>query len=253
MKEKQLFGRLGNKTTDIKYFKEYLPLECKNIVEPFGGTFAVIKNIYSDQKYKKYVNDNDETLYKIYCNPLEYTKLIIEVNNLAKNNLFDNGNVNYKEFIKEFNKLKYDDDLKDFYKKEKIVRGTLVKYLKSNIIFDKQIEFMKTINFSSIDYLECINKHVKNNDTFIFLDPPYLFSDNSNYSKQARKDGEDMTNMLYEILEVFQSKKTKAKIMMIINDMKIIRWMFGKYIKGDYNKIYQLGKRKAKHLIICNY
>ena len=63
-----LFGRFGNKTNDIKHFKHLLPLDVKIVVEPFGGTFAVTRIIYNDDKYVNYVNDNDETLYYIYKN-----------------------------------------------------------------------------------------------------------------------------------------------------------------------------------------
>jgi site-specific DNA-adenine methylase len=55
VKQNVLFGRLGNKDTDIKYFKHILPLDVVNIVEPFGGTFSVIRNVYSDDKYSKFV------------------------------------------------------------------------------------------------------------------------------------------------------------------------------------------------------
>jgi site-specific DNA-adenine methylase len=43
MKESILFGRLGNKQQDIQFFKKYLPLDVKTIVEPFGGTFAITR------------------------------------------------------------------------------------------------------------------------------------------------------------------------------------------------------------------
>ena len=88
---------------------------------------------------------------------------------------------------------------------------------------------------------------------FFFLDPPYLFSDNSHYSQQQRKEGSDMTHIIYEIFEILQDKTTKAKIMMIMNDMKIIRYIFKDFVKGEYEKIYQIGKRKSIHLIITNY
>jgi site-specific DNA-adenine methylase len=258
MKDIILFGRLGNKTNDIKYFKEYLPLDVKNVVEPFGGTFAVIRNVYDDKKYKKYVNDNDEILFKIYTHSEDYSKMSIEFNNIASNNLNENGNTIYENVINEIQKIeqskKYDQDLINYWKTEKIIRGRLIKVIKNkNMNHDKFIKVMKEIKFSNIDYLEYLKKFIYKKDTFIFLDPPYLFSDNSQYSQQKRIDGCDMTDILYEILEIFNNKKVKARIMLIINDMKIIRWMFKNYIKGSYDKIYQIAKRKDKHLIITNY
>ena len=38
-----------------------------------------------------------------------------------------------------------------------------------------------------------------NHDAFIFLDPPYLFSDNSAY--EAQKKDTDMTQIIVDILE----------------------------------------------------
>ena len=42
-------------------------------------------------------------------------------------------------------------------------------------------------------------------------------------------------------------------MMFIINDLKILRWLFKDFIKGEYKKIYQIGKREDNHLIISNY
>ena len=80
-----------------------------------------------------------------------------------------------------------------------------------------------------------------------------MFSDNTQYSQQQRKDGQDTTDIIVNILEIFKDKKNKAKIMLVINDLKILRWLFNGYIKADYEKIYQIGRRREKILVICNY
>ena len=41
--------------------------------------------------------------------------------------------------------------------------------------------------------------------------------------------------------------------MLIINKLYILEYLFNDYIKGEYDKIYQVGKKKSKHLIITNY
>lgn len=252
MKNNILFGRLGNKTNDIKFFKSLLPLEVKNVVEPFGGTFAISRIVYKDDKYNKIVNDNDETLFKIYKNPYEYSKICKELNKIAGETLNENNNVIYENFIKKIKDCNFESDLIEIWKSSNIIRGRNVKYVK-NANYTDFIEITKKINFSCEDYLNVVKKYCKNKDNFIFLDPPYLFSDNSSYSQQKRKEGEDCTNILYELYNVFRDKRNKAKIMLIINDMKIIRWLFDGYIKSNYEKIYQIGKRKSRHLIICNY
>ena len=255
MKDQILFGRLGNKTNDIKYFKEYLPLNIKNVVEPFGGTFAISRIMYNDnEKYNIFVNDTDTDLYEIYKKPEEYSTYCIEMNNYAiKNKTLKNGlQVDLKLFIKEIEQLKMNIN-ESFYKiwcENNIIRGTFIK-TKKEINHKKCLDFMKNINFSNDDYLNCIEKHRKNKDTFIFLDPPYLFSNNIQYKDQSEKA--DTTEIIYKIYELMKDKKTKAKMMFIINDLKILRWLFKDFIKGEYKKIYQIGKREDNHLIISNY
>lgn len=254
MKDQILFGRLGNKTNDIKYFKEYLPLDIKNIVEPFGGTFSISRIIYNDDKYNIFVNDSDTDLYEIYKNPQEYSDYCIKMNNYAiKNKTLKNGmKVDYKHFIKEIeeHKMNINESFYNIWVGNNVIMGTNIKP-KKEINHKKCLDFMKNINFSNDDYLNCIEKHRKNKDTFIFLDPPYLFSNNIQYKEQGEKS--DTTEIIYKIYELMKDKKTKAKIMFIINDLKILRWLFKDFIKGEYKKIYQIGKRKDNHLIICNY
>ena len=247
-----LFGRFGNKTNDIKHFKHLLPLDVKIVVEPFGGTFAVTRIIYNDDKYVNYVNDNDETLYYIYKNSEKYSKMCKELNAIALNNINKNGKVVFVDFMEEIKDKNYDKIMLDYWKIEKIIRGYSIKISK-HIDHSNFIKCMKNINFSCKNFKDIINKFRKQENVFIFLDPPYLFSDNSHYSQQQRKEGSDMTHIIYEIFEILQDKTTKAKIMMIMNDMKIIRYIFKDFVKGEYEKIYQIGKRKSIHLIITNY
>jgi site-specific DNA-adenine methylase len=252
----QLFGRLGNKTTDIKHFKQYLPTDNKMVIEPFGGSFAVIRKEYADDKYKKYVNDNDQILYKIYTNFDKYSKLSKDFNDIATNTKNEDLiGIPLKSMLPEIEeyakKNKIDNDLINFWKSEKTIKG-IVKVIK-NADHTEFINIMKNISFSCDDWETVINKFKHNKDAFIFLDPPYLYSDNSGYSKCKFTGGMDVSDIIYKVLEIFKDKKTKSKIMFIINDIKLIRWLFNDFIKGEYTKIYQVSKRKENHLIICNF
>ena len=62
---------MGSKTNDIKYFKNLLPMDVENVIEPFGGSFAVIRTIYNNDKYNKFINDNDPDLFYVYQHPNE--------------------------------------------------------------------------------------------------------------------------------------------------------------------------------------
>jgi site-specific DNA-adenine methylase len=245
MGKSHLIGRIGSKTNDIKFFNHLLPLDVKKVVEPFGGSFAVIRDVYSDNKYKKYVNDNDEILNHVY-NHMKDLK-----NGYEKWNVINNMDINTKEKIKEFQK---DNSIHDLIKKYivdiKVIKNSIAKSKNMDDV-DDEIKKFKKINFTNEDAFETIEKHRKDKNTFIFLDPPYLFSDNSGYSAQNEKS--DMTDYIFKIYDIMKDKKTKCKIMLIINDLKILRRIFQDFIKGDYNKIYQVGKKKMKHLIITNY
>lgn len=273
-REQTLISRFGNKTTDIKYFEHYLPkIICrydiaKNVVEPFGGSFAVLKHInrHYDKGFRdnifttdtcirsiNFVNDNCPILYSIYTNPLNYKQLLINANNICLANLNENGNVIYNNVIGLIDNLPYDRELIEHWKLARIMHGRNIKPLKHGINVDESIKEMQNIKFSCVDWYNYTLEHAKNPDTFIFLDPPYLFSDNSSYSQCRRKEDCDVTDIIYKIYEIFINPNTKAKIMLIINDMKILRWLFEGYVKGEYKKTYQIGKRVDNHIIICNY
>jgi hypothetical protein len=41
--------------------------------------------------------------------------------------------------------------------------------------------------------------------------------------------------------------------MLIINENAITDYIYKDFIVGKYDKIYQLTKKKAVHIIVCNY
>jgi site-specific DNA-adenine methylase len=239
-----LIQRLGSKTTDIKNFVDLLPLDVKTVVEPFGGSFAVIRDVYSDDKYKKYVNDSDPELYYIYKHPEQLKKGLKIWNKIA------DEKITTDEKKEKLMKQKININVKNYISRSLIIRGSIAK--KKNIDnIDEQINFIKKINFSNEDAFKFMNKFLFKKDTFIFLDPPYLFSDNTPYKTQ--REDTDATNYYIYFLEILKNPRVKAKIMLIINDLKILRWIYKNYIKGQYERVYQLGKKKSTHLIITNY
>lgn len=248
----QLFGRLGSKENDIQYIIDYLPTNINSVIEVFGGGFSLIRKVYSDNldEYKLYVNDLDNLLYKVYCNYNEYSKLAIELNEFVR--LEQLNKVLTKDTIRKIDENKeYDKDFISFWKGEKVIRGSIIKVIKNPINHTNFINIMKKISFTNDDYKVCIDKHKHNDKAFLFLDPPYLFSNNKSYTPTNIDN--DMTYIIVYVLELLKDKKTKCKIMMIINDLELLRYLFKDYIKSEYNKVYQLSKNKMKHLIITNY
>lgn len=239
-----LIQRLGNKTNDIKFFKHLLPKEgIKNVVEPFGGSFAVIRNEYKDDKYKKYVNDSDNNLYYVYTHIEE----LIEGFNLT-NDIFKE-NISLKEKKEKTKNLNINDKIKK-YIIETVCVGPFIKTKNIDNTEDDK-NFIKSINFTNEDAFKIIDDHKYNKNTFIFLDPPYLFSDNSTYEQQQGEA--DMTEFIFKFLNVLKDKKVKAKIMLVINSLSILKSIYKDFIKCEYVKIYQIAKKKMPHIVICNY
>lgn len=246
MGKSNLITRIGSKQNDIKYFNELLPKNVKTVVEPFAGSFAVMRDVYGDDKYIKYANDLDPLLYYVYEHPEELKKGF-EIWNEIK--------IKDSKTKEKINELKTNTDelnkhIIDYIIDNQIAKGTIAQ--KKNIDnADEDIKFIKKINFSNNDAFEFMEPFLKKKDTFIFLDPPYLFSDNSTYNPQ--KGDNDNTDMFIKFLNILKDKSTKAKIMLIINDLKILRWIFKDFIKGSYIRMYRISKKKMSHLIICNY
>jgi site-specific DNA-adenine methylase len=190
-KSSNLISRLGNKEIDFKHFKHLLPTNCLNIVEPFGGTFAIIRLFYYEDKYNKYVNDSDYNLYYRYINIDEVKRLTIEWDKIGHK-----VTTNHKLFAEEWDKIEGDEIIKQEINKARTVRGSYKKYNRKNN-YDGTI--FKKINFSNDDYKSVIEKFKTDENAFIFLDPPYLFSDNSGYFSQNKET--DMTDILIYIKE----------------------------------------------------
>jgi site-specific DNA-adenine methylase len=242
-KSSNLISRLGNKEIDLKHFKHLLPTNCLNIVEPFGGTFAIIRLFYYEDKYNKYVNDSDYNLYYRYINIDEVKRLTIEWDKIGHK-----VTTNHKLFAEEWDKIEGDEIIKQEINKARTVRGSYKKYNRKNN-YDGTI--FKKINFSNDDYKSVIEKFKTDENAFIFLDPPYLFSDNSGYFSQNKET--DMTDILIYIKELLEDKNTKSKIMMVINKLNIIKYLFNDFIKLEYNKTYSLTKKTCVHYVMTNF
>jgi len=246
MPRSNLITRTGSKQNDIKFFKELLPMNVKYVVEPFGGSFAVVRDVYMDDKYKKYVNDLDPNLYYVYTHPEKLVK------GYKVWNKIDAKDITVKDKKEELNRTNLPDEIKKYIEQSSILMGTLT--ISKNLdTVDMDLDFIKKINFSHMDAFEFMSPFLTKKDAFIFLDPPYLFSNNETYFPQGNDGDTDMTDYYVKFLNLMKDKKTKAKIMLIINDLKLLRWLYKDYIKGDYMRIYQATKKKMKHLIITNY
>ena len=249
-----IIRRIGNKHNDLKHFMQILPLDVETVVEPFGGSFAVIKFFYKDiNKYKFHINDLDTNLFYIYKHfedYLEALNIIQETYEKMEGYTYDKA-ITLKKFINELN---INDIIKEYIKNNFIIRGSMFKWLKSRNYDENEKQILINSLITNEDYINIFNQYKDDDKAFLFIDPPYLFSDNSGYVPQnieyKHKD-KDMTSIILNILELL--KTSKCKVMLIINKLDILEYLFKDFIKGEYSKIYCLSKKKNKHLIITNY
>ena len=247
----QIFGRLGNKMNDLKYFKHLVPTDAKTIVEPFCGSCAMTLTLFADHtKYQYHFNDLDPNLFAIINDVNGYLKFKADVVQMHNDFMSDHDTETTPQLAKLWKSTvqSIDSPFTNFYVNEKFIRSALFKITKDNPDTNHVTIFEKATKTND-DYKTVMEQYRWDKEAFIFLDPPYLFSDNSGYYPQ--REDSDMTDIIVFILDFFAS--CSCKVMLIINDLKILRYLFRKHINGDYLRTYQLGKRKAKHLIITNY
>ena len=234
VKEINIIRRLGSKQNDIKYFKHLLPIDCKIIVEPFGGSFAVSKFFYKDiEKYKFHINDLDDELFYLYKKYKTYIDVRQDLAERFNNTEKLNKGKRFKDYI---DNLDVNDYIKSYILDNILIKSYIVPTIPNNNYCKPEFDILDNSIFTNSDYKIILEQYKDNKDAFLFLDPPYLFSDNSGYYPQ--NENHDMTCIIPYILEFL--KVSKCKVMLIINKLGILEYFFKDYIKEEYNKIYQI-------------
>jgi len=247
-KEIHLICRYGNKETDIKFFKHLFPPNVQTIVEPFAGSFAVSKYMYDDNK-KYHINDLDEDLFYIYQNHQNYKNFLLQIKEDAKNyDLRRNGKKEGAKFLQDIKLKNYDEKLLKHFIKH-CVTSYSVWVTKSTNYNKNENQILNNATITNKDYMEILNQYKDDDKAFLFLDPPYLLSNNSSYVPQS--ENQDSTKILIDILEYM--KTCKCKVMLVINKLYIITLLFKDYFKLDYTRKYQISKKSCIHSVYCNY
>ena len=241
----------GNKRNEFNDIYKQIENQLDNIdiiVEPFCGSsaFSYFLSLKHPKKFKYILNDNNQYLIELY-DTAKKPKLL---NQLIKK---------LNEFSIDLTKEKYNEIVKVdkfenwFYKnKEYGIRPGLYplnKTVKANYDF---LNNTPIINFLKNEKVELYNdegvnivEYFKNNKkALIFLDPPYLVSCNYFYY--------DSKVNIYEYLYKNPINKMDAYIVLCLEDNWIIKLLFKDYIKAEYNKKYEMSKKKTTHLIITN-
>jgi site-specific DNA-adenine methylase len=255
-------SRLGNKQQDIKHFEKFLPKQedITTVAEPFAGSFAVIRN-----KFFKCENIICADADKAFTEQLKIVMTNFDDFMKEKeiiNKFFDDNNINpLKENRNIFMKTDKQKELLSLVKYHCILdlnkRGMWkrpAKTLKKEH-YAELIELYKKIKWHT-DFTEVFNICKDDEKAFVFIDPPYFSSFNKDYMDGAEKLDEkrnirDTTGMYIDILRFLET--AKCKVMLIVNSNAIIKYLFNRFYKGEYSRLYQLSKTRETLNIYCNY
>lgn len=276
-----VFKWTGGKRREIKIFKDFFPDFVKNdeeytFVEPFAGGAAVYWWLNNTQG-KNIINDYDSELINFYKMMKEQSEDFIEP--IKESSLLYSINPDHDTQAANYYKwrnLDKNDGLKNLTPEERAARFWIVNQLsfsgmrrfnakgEFNVPYghyknlnDKLItsqEHVKLLNktvISNKDYMEILNNH-DNDNTFIFLDPPYtrVMKTYSSDNEFTEKNQEELRDKLVSM--------NKASWMLVIDQSELTERLYKDYICGIYSLKYGVNIKNrfdtgVNHLIISNY
>lgn len=256
MKNHFIFSYVGNKRGEVEIIFNQLNLEGIDIiVEPFCGSSALsyyISTIYPN-RFIYILNDMNpyiKKLYDILKSEEETNQLIDELKNIYHTH-------NKTLYLSIVNRNKTYINGKTFigwmisHLTHAIVVGlfnnndTIEKIHKriENIKTAPIVNFLRTENVSIIcgDGMDVYIPYSTRENTLIFLDPPYLITDNTQY---------DCNNQIvYEYLYNNKIENNQSNTILCLEWSWIVQ-LFFKNPSHIYNKTY--GSKKTQHAIIKN-
>lgn len=266
------FAYPGNKQKEIKEFINLFNIDVyNNIIEPFGGSLSFSRYIYHNidinKKLKYYISDLNNDLV-FFCNNFYKDK-----NNIINDTINDINNINNKDDYNKYYNNKLSIDHKDFLKyylfisKFYQIRKGLYPSNRSKPKFKNYInntkltdDFFINNEYKCLDFRIYLEQFKNDERSIIFLDPPYISSDNSFYidgknikNKQCNEFWEYLYNYLHSC---------KCKFILIVNDNIFMKLLFKKFYKGEYYKRYEntkynkeddnYSKNECNHIIFTN-
>jgi site-specific DNA-adenine methylase len=246
----------GNKRTEVEKIYNVIKDDIdkyNTIVEPFCGTSAFSYYVWLNNKDKNlsYVlNDNNKFLIELYNISKDEEKFKNLYNNLI---LLQEATANKQKYLEVVKKA--DSDLISYIYVHKVynIRPGLYPTGKTftadswkTFLNAPIIDFIRNakITFLNKDALEVYNEYKTNKKALIFLDPPYLASENSWYNNPSVN--------IYEYLFENDILKEKALIVLCLENNWIIKMLFKGKKSIVYDKKYEATKKKTEHIIIIN-
>lgn len=241
----------GNKREEVIKLYSILDIsKYDTIIEPFCGSSAFSYYIWTqnkDKNFKYVLNDNNHQLIELYNMCRDKEKWDYFSNELLELH----ASIDCKEkYVEQVKKAKTSILSYLYINKVYNIRPGLYNSDKPrtvNILSSPIIEFLRNANIEITETqgLECYKKYCKNPKAFIFLDPPYLMTENSWYKNPSLE--------IYEYLHYNDIDKEPAKIMLCLNNTWFVDILFKDKKKVIYDKIYQPTKKAdCKHIIIEN-
>jgi len=238
----------GNKRQEVTKIYPLLDLtNIKIIVEPFCGTCAFSYYVSLQISNLTFVlNDNNNYLKEMF-------EIIIDDRLLNKFESKVNSVLDTIKNKEDYLTIIKNDDVISWFIKNKyynIRPGLYPTNDKFKHIIMRNypiVDFFKNnkIIFTCDNAINTYKKYKNNKKSLIFLDPPYISSCNSFYMSPELN--------IYEYINLNNIKNEKAKIYLILENIWIIKLLFqNNKILMEYNKKYEISKKKTTHVIISN-
>ena len=252
------FTYTGNKREEFKTIypiiaKDIETKQINTIIEPFCGScaFSVMLSIEHPNKFTYILNDLDENLILLFEMCRDKAK--------------------WEDFVKRFNKISESITSKDDYIKAlagddillawfvgRVIcsglysRGKLYPYGYKPKTFSFEnlpiVKFLQNENIILLntDGMDVYINHSKNSNSLLFIDPPYMLSDNSDYKYRKTQ--------IYEFCSLNKIEDEEAFIIFSLEKIWIVDLLFSdcrNYI--EYDKKYRReNKVKTTHVVISN-
>jgi site-specific DNA-adenine methylase len=273
MKNHFFFQYTGNKRSEvITIYNQINFNNIHTIVEPFCGSCAISYYIWTlnkDKNYKYILNDIDPHLISLLklikdgnYKEVEddFNKIIKEI--YAYEDDMDSAKKIYLEYIKKNNLTAYILSHRHYLLRPALfpIRKQDFKKFYNNLDFTQHpiYDFLTNadIELYNEDAINIIDKY-DNENSFMFLDPPYIERDNTNYVKITNKN----ISNIYETLFYKKISNFKCKMMICHEYNWIFKVLFNDYINEDdkYVKTYaqniisDVSRKKTFHICAKNY
>lgn len=242
-----------------KIFNEYFNNnEFEYILSPFfgGGSFEFyLQNKYN---FKLIVNDKFTPLYNFWKQiKLDKEILYTELNKIE--NVSKDLFIEYRKTIMNLNDNILQQSIQFFVINRCSFSGSTLsggfskessnkRFTKSSIDKIKKLD-LTNVELYNEDFEDFINNNMHNNNTLLFLDPPYYLEKKS----KLYGDNGNMHNDFNHI-QLFNVVNTKNNWILTYNNCNFIRNLYKDYLILDAEWSYSMNKtKKSSEIIIISY